>query len=95
MRIQRTTGSNQSNQSFPITLRLDPYEGESNINPSDSTVVLPFCYATIWVFTNMSGMVLIDKTGLIIDCNSIFSQLALGYSRDQLVGTVSFDFYLK
>ena len=41
------------------------------------------------VYTNLSGMVLIDAGGCIVDCNSIFSQLALGYSRAALIGTVS------
>ena len=89
MKLQRTTGSNASSQSFPLTLRLDSYDGDKHISLSNSSAILPFCKATIWVFTNMSGMVLIDGNGLITDCNSLFSQLALGYSREQIVGTVS------
>lgn len=88
-RIQRTTGSNESKQSFPLTLRIDPYEGDSEISLSDTTTALP-CYAlTLWVFTNMSGMLLITADGLIVDCNAVFSQLALGYIREQLIGKVS------
>ena len=36
----------------------------------------------------MSGMLLVTQEGLILDCNSIFAQLALGYSREQVVGKV-------
>ena len=89
MRIQRTTGSTTSHLSFPLTLRLEYYEEDSDLSLSDNTRMLPHFSATIWVFTNMSGMLLIDLNGLIIDCNPIFVQLALGYSREQLVGTVN------
>lgn len=85
-KIQKTTGSNESKQSFPLTLRLDHYEGDSVASLSETTSLLPCYSATIWVFTNMSGMLLITKQGCIIDCNSIFAQLALGYTREELVG---------
>lgn len=87
-KIQKTTGSNESKQSFPLTLRLDHYEGDSVTSLSEITSLLPSYSATIWVFTNLSGMLLVTTEGLIIDCNSIFAQLALGYSREQLVGKV-------
>lgn len=87
-KIQKTTGSNESKQSFPLTLRLDHYEGDSVASLSETTSLLPCYSATIWVFTNMSGMLLITKQGCIIDCNSIFAQLALGYTREELVGKV-------
>jgi len=87
MRIQKTTGCTESHQSFPLTLRLDHYEEESDsVSLSEDSYILPYYKAIIWVFTNMSGMLLIDLNGLLIDCNPIFAQLALGYSRDQLVG---------
>ncbi|XP_046651187.1 PAS domain-containing serine/threonine-protein kinase-like [Daphnia pulicaria] len=85
-KIQKTTGSNESKQSFPLTLRLDHYEGDSVTSLSETTSLLPSYSATIWVFTNLSGMLLVTTEGLIIDCNSIFAQLALGYSREQLIG---------
>jgi hypothetical protein len=87
-KIQKTTGSNESKQSFPLTLRLDHYEGDSVTSLSETTSLLPSYSATLWVFTNLSGMLLVTQEGLIIDCNSIFAQLALGYSREQLVGKV-------
>lgn len=86
--MQRTTGSNELKQSFPITLRLDRYEGDSIISLSQTASALPCYAATLWVFTNMSGMLLITYEGLIIDCNSLFATLALGYTREQLVGKV-------
>ena len=89
MKIQKTTGCTESHQSFPLTLRLEHHEEESDsVSVSEDSCILPYYKAIIWVFTNMSGMLLIDLKGLIIDCNPIFVQLALGYSRDQLVGCV-------
>lgn len=33
-------------------------------------------------------MLLVTKEGCIVDCNSIFAHLALGYAREELVGKV-------
>lgn len=71
-----------------MTLRLDNYENDSVISLSETPSTAPCYTVTLWVFTNMSGMLLITYEGLIIDCNSLFAQLALGYTREDLVGKV-------
>jgi len=91
-RIQKTTGSRSldNKQSFPLMLRLDHYEGDDSVVclSDTATSTTPFYTANIWVFTNMSGMLLVTGDSLIIDCNPVFSQLALGYTREQLIGKV-------
>ena len=71
-------------------LRLDHYEGDDSVVclSDTATSTTPFYTANIWVFTNMSGMLLVTGESLIIDCNPVFSQLALGYTREQLIGKV-------
>lgn len=70
-------------------MRIDPYEGDGEIILSETSTTLPSYALTLWVFTNMSGMLLVTADGLIVDCNPLFSQLALGYVREQLIGKVS------
>ena len=63
MRLQRTTGSNQSSQSFPLTLRLDPYQADDDADDvhddeadaDQSSALLPFCQVSRHVFLFSPG----------------------------------------
>lgn len=43
---------------------------------------------TVWVYANMSGLIVVDASGIVETCNHHFTHLMLGYTKAELVGQV-------
>lgn len=77
---QKATGKTRDNISFPLCLMISAHnDGETSLcdkslDPKNLFVI------TIWVFQNISGLVVIDEHGSIELCNHHFSMLMFGYS---------------
>lgn len=93
---QKATGKTKDNLSFPLCLMITAAQENSVINsnvdcgiasasPSSSSILITNFYViTIWVFQNISGLVVIDETGSIELCNHHFSMLMFGYSQQKI-----------
>lgn len=96
---QKATGK-IDNLSFPLCLMITPQNdgasgsavaptetitaettGSSNLNAIDATNSYVI---TIWVFQNISGLVVIDESGSIELCNHHFSMLMFGYAQSKI-----------
>lgn len=79
---QKATGKTKDNLSFPLCLMITP----QNENDSDNITVdsIKSFMITIWVFQNISGLVVIDENGIIELCNHHFSMLMFGYTQSKL-----------
>ena len=44
------------------------------------------CRAGVWVYSSLSGLILLDSEGDVTRCDESFASLVLGYSMQQLVG---------
>lgn len=79
---QRATGKTQDGVSFPLCLMISSEEGSFDANE-------PTCLnytVTIWVYSNLSGLVIIDASSIIESCNHHFSTLMFGYSQTKIIG---------
>lgn len=74
VRKQRATGKTHDGVSFPLCLMISPDENES------------FYVVTIWVYSNLSGLIVIDENSIIESCNHHFSTLMFGYSQSRIIG---------
>lgn len=74
VRKQRATGKTQDGVSFPLCLMISAEEDESSFS------------ITIWVYSNLSGLVVIDENSIIESCNHHFSTLMFGYPQTRLTG---------
>lgn len=79
IRKQKATGKTQDGISFPLCLMITAQENclssdviESNLN---------FYTITIWVYSNLSGLIVIDENSIIESCNHHFSTLMFGYPK--------------
>ncbi|XP_017125151.1 PAS domain-containing serine/threonine-protein kinase [Drosophila elegans] len=72
LRKQRATGRTTDNVKFPLCLLLALDEG-SGLN------------ITVWVFQNLSGLLVVDDVGNILMCNQPFSLLMFGYGQDKIM----------
>lgn len=87
VRKQKATGKTSDGMSFPLCLMITAHE-DTSVEASDSTGGLSNSnlYAiTIWVFQNISGLLVIDENGLIESCNHHFSMLMFGYSQNKII----------
>lgn len=80
IRKQRATGKTQDGVSFPLCLMVS--NDESNTESSEN----PLYIITIWVYSNLSGLVVIDENSIIESCNHHFSTLMFGYPQTKIVG---------
>lgn len=74
VRKQRATGKTLDGVSFPLCLLI------SAEDESDSFLI------TIWVYTNLSGLLVIDENSIIESCNHHFSTLMFGYPQSRIIG---------
>ncbi|XP_031634645.1 PAS domain-containing serine/threonine-protein kinase, partial [Contarinia nasturtii] len=88
---QKATGKAKDNLSFPLCLMIAPKtEAESAATSVSSDCgiggdSIPNTYViTIWVFQNISGLVVIDESGSIELCNHHFSMLMFGYAQSKI-----------
>lgn len=77
IRKQRATGKTQDGVSFPLCLLISADESETEN---------PLMTVTIWVYTNLTGLIVIDENSIIESCNHHFSTLMFGYPQQRIVG---------
>ncbi|XP_038051994.1 uncharacterized protein LOC119724824 isoform X2 [Patiria miniata] len=96
---QRITGRTKDGISFPMSLLIKsqtpasiPEEGENGteeklLEGEDQYKAVGMTYQTsVWVFTNISGMISFHQDGSIHSVNNNFSLMLTGYSQQELVG---------
>lgn len=85
-RKQKATGKTTDGISFPLCLMItapDEFNGDNDSGVSNSGAYV----VTIWVFQNVSGLLVIDQTGVIEACNHHFSMLMFGFSQTRILRT--------
>ncbi|KAH8272802.1 hypothetical protein KR018_000092, partial [Drosophila ironensis] len=75
LRKQRATGRTTDNVKFPLCLLIALDEGVANGS---------LFHITVWVFQNLSGLIVVDELGNIQTCNQPFSLLMFGYGQDKI-----------
>lgn len=83
---QKATGKTRDNLSFPLCLMITPQNfNDRKTGPDSSGVDAINSYViTIWVFQNISGLLVIDESGKIELCNHHFSMLMFGYAQSKI-----------
>lgn len=87
VRKQKATGKTRDGISFPLCLMVTAaIHDTSGADSSDSGLSHSTAWYTItvWVFQNISGLLVIDDTGSIELCNHHFSMLMFGYSQAKM-----------
>lgn len=84
IRKQRATGKTQDGVSFPLCLMINNDEGNAEI--AERGITNPLYSVTIWVYSNLSGLVVIDENSIIESCNHHFSTLMFGYPQSKITG---------
>lgn len=83
----KLTGKTTDAISFPVALCVEHSKLENlqkdTLNPSESNNTF---IITVWVYSNISGLMLISKEGLIETCNPTFIHLLLGYRTSDIIG---------
>lgn len=79
---QKATGKTKDNLSFPLCVMITPQNDGVDTSVPDSGV--DTYVITIWVFQNISGLIVIDENGSIELCNHHFSMLMFGYSQSKI-----------
>lgn len=74
---QKATGRTKDGLSFPLCLIIEPSAAEDDLNQFS---------VTLFVFNNLSGLMVIDETGLIESCNHHFSIIMFGYAQSKIIG---------
>ncbi|PRD30360.1 UNVERIFIED_CONTAM: PAS domain-containing serine/threonine-protein kinase [Trichonephila clavipes] len=69
---------------FPLSIQINLCSKEK-VTEDDIQEEL-FYEGTIWVFSNISGLITLLPDGTIHSCNTNFSLLFFGYTQDELVG---------
>uniref|UniRef100_A0A182JX14 Protein kinase domain-containing protein n=1 Tax=Anopheles christyi TaxID=43041 RepID=A0A182JX14_9DIPT len=87
IRKQKATGKTQDGVSFPLCLMISHHE--TGTDTTDSGVSNPNALhylLTIWVYTNLSGLLVIDDSSVIESCNHHFSMLMFGIPQNKTIG---------
>lgn len=91
IRKQKATGRTSDGVTFPLCLMISIHtdtsgstaeSADSGLSNNDSNQYL----ITIWVFQNISGLLVIDERGIIESCNHNFSMLMFGYAQMKILG---------
>ncbi|XP_017070273.1 PAS domain-containing serine/threonine-protein kinase isoform X2 [Drosophila eugracilis] len=82
LRKQRATGRTTDNVKFPLCLLIALDENAPTGYSSTGNTVFRI---TVWVFQNLSGLIVIDDIGNILMCNQPFSLLMFGYGQDKIM----------
>lgn len=83
VRKQKATGRTKYGSSFPLCLRLSEELDEGS---GDSSVAIVTFSVVVWVFSNMSGLLVLSPDGLVEQCNHHFTHIMFGYTQAQLCG---------
>lgn len=82
---QKATGKTKDNLSFPLCLMITTQnDGETSTTMESGGEPAIAFVITIWVFQNISGLVVIDESGSIELCNHHFSMLMFGYAQSKV-----------
>lgn len=87
IRKQKATGKTQDGISFPLCLMVTASTQDTSVMDSADSGMshsMSSYTITIWVFQNISGLLVIDDTGSIELCNHHFSMLMFGYSQAKM-----------
>ncbi|XP_037909867.1 PAS domain-containing serine/threonine-protein kinase isoform X2 [Hermetia illucens] len=86
VRKQKATGKTSDGISFPLCLLISHHDPESDTNDSGLSNANSGLYLiTVWVFQNISGLIVIDEYGVIESCNHHFSMLMFGYAQSKIL----------
>ncbi|KAK3926668.1 PAS domain-containing serine/threonine-protein kinase [Frankliniella fusca] len=83
VRKQKATGHTKYGSCFPLCLRLSEELDEGS---GDSSVAVITYSITLWVFSNMSGLLVLTPDGNVEQCNHHFTHIMFGYTQAQLSG---------
>ncbi|XP_053685464.1 PAS domain-containing serine/threonine-protein kinase [Sabethes cyaneus] len=88
IRKQKATGKTAEGVAFPLCLMIAHHDPSVASDTTDSGLSNPnqLYTITIWVFTNLSGLIVIDENSVIESCNHHFSMLMFGYSQNKIIG---------
>uniref|UniRef100_A0A6B2EFC1 Putative pas domain-containing serine/threonine-protein kinase n=1 Tax=Phlebotomus kandelakii TaxID=1109342 RepID=A0A6B2EFC1_9DIPT len=86
VRKQKATGRTYDGISFPLCLMITRQEAPAGGASEEEEAAVPLFTVTIWVFTNLSGLVVIEETGIVESCNHHFSMLMFGYAQGKILG---------
>ncbi|XP_042242128.1 PAS domain-containing serine/threonine-protein kinase-like [Homarus americanus] len=78
---QQCTGQTVDCATFPLCVHFS-----CNMTPNDKVLKKLVFDLEIWVFSNISGLVVLDGCGKIIDYNYNFTRLLFGYGKKELEG---------
>ncbi|XP_023349299.1 PAS domain-containing serine/threonine-protein kinase isoform X2 [Eurytemora carolleeae] len=78
------TGKTEDDLYFPISVIISRDELGSAVEYSAE--IVPSCSITVWVYSTLSGLILLDGKGIIQDCDQGLSGLVLGYRPGELHG---------
>lgn len=87
IRKQKATGKTQDGVAFPLCLMISFQDSGTDTtdsglsNPSANLYVV-----TLWVYTNLSGLLVINEHSIVESCNHHFSMLMFGYPQNHIVG---------
>ncbi|XP_021932222.1 PAS domain-containing serine/threonine-protein kinase isoform X4 [Zootermopsis nevadensis] len=80
---QKATGRTRDGATFPLCLKINEQMSEDKSMDNATNVLYS---VVIWVFANMSGLVVITEEGLIESCNHHFTHMMFGYPQSVLLG---------
>ncbi|XP_035658807.1 PAS domain-containing serine/threonine-protein kinase-like isoform X2 [Branchiostoma floridae] len=85
---QRITGSTKDGNSFPLSLLIEQSDAAGHPDNTDSNESdrSPVYSGTVWVFTNISGMITLQEDGTIYSVNHYFALALFGYPQADLLG---------
>uniref|UniRef100_A0A182Q960 Protein kinase domain-containing protein n=1 Tax=Anopheles farauti TaxID=69004 RepID=A0A182Q960_9DIPT len=87
IRKQKATGKTQDGVSFPLCLMIAHHETGTDTTDSGLSNANALLYmVTIWVYTNLSGLLVIDENSVIESCNHHFSMLMFGIPQSKTIG---------
>lgn len=87
---QKATGKTTDGISFPLCLMISYQDNGADSSDSgvSNAVSNSSCsyVVTVWVFQNISGLLVIDENGLIESCNHHFANLMFGFTQNKIIG---------
>ncbi|XP_019538730.3 PAS domain-containing serine/threonine-protein kinase isoform X2 [Aedes albopictus] len=86
IRKQKATGKTAEGVAFPLCLMISHHDSGTDTTDSGLSNPSQLYVITIWVFTNISGLIVIDENSVIESCNHHFSMLMFGYPQSKIIG---------
>ncbi|XP_058457274.1 uncharacterized protein LOC131434534 isoform X2 [Malaya genurostris] len=86
IRKQKATGKTAEGVAFPLCLMISHHDSGTDTTDSGLSNPNHLFVITIWVFTNLSGLIVIDENSTIESCNHHFSMLMFGYPQNKIIG---------